>query len=266
MDFDLSIIIVNYNGQKYLKDCLNSIYKNTQNIQYEIIIIDNASTDNSCHYLKKNHPEVILIESKINLGFGKGNNEAVKKAKGNFLLLLNNDTILLNPLKEILEVYKRLYNVGFMGILMLNGNKEYSQSSGNLPNIINMFWLKHLYYQNKEFKSGAFSKKIYEVGWISGSFMIIKKSIYEDINGFDERFFMYVEDVDICKRVKDRGLKNILLSDHSYIHFGGFNTNKNYLLIEGYKKYINIHFKGLKKIAMKSSLIANAFYKYMKKK
>ena len=98
MDIELSIIIVNYNGKKFLKDCFDSITDCLLDVKHEIVVVDNNSTDDSSHYIKTNFPEVILISSNTNLGFGKGNNLGVQNAKGKYILLLNNDTILISPL------------------------------------------------------------------------------------------------------------------------------------------------------------------------
>ena len=98
MKIELSVIIVNFNGVQYLKECLDSLYKKLSDIAFEIIVLDNNSSDDSCNFLKNNYPGVKLIESKINLGFGKRNNEAVKAAQGSFLLLINNDTVVLDSI------------------------------------------------------------------------------------------------------------------------------------------------------------------------
>ncbi|OYX28467.1 MAG: hypothetical protein B7Z06_01660, partial [Flavobacteriales bacterium 32-35-8] len=122
---DLSVIIVNYNGISYLNDCFNSLKANIVDIEYEIIVIDNDSRDNSCDYLKEYFPEVNLIESKSNMGFGKANNLGVLNAKGNTILLLNNDTIIQD---NLIPAYKKLYEKpehGIVAINMLNGNRDY---------------------------------------------------------------------------------------------------------------------------------------------
>jgi len=125
MNTTLSVIIVNYNGCKYLKDCLNSLYQHLNGISFEIIIIDNNSQDESCEYIKTNYPAIKLIESKINFGFGKGNNEAVKQSKGDYLLLINNDTIVLDDLKPVLDHLKLDESIGAIGINMFSGANKY---------------------------------------------------------------------------------------------------------------------------------------------
>ncbi|MCW1146900.1 glycosyltransferase family 2 protein [Flavobacterium lacisediminis] len=264
MNIELSVIIVNYNGVKYLKDCLDSLYLKLTNISFEIIILDNNSTDNSCVYIKENFPTVKLVESKINHGFGKGNNEAVKHAKGKYLLLFNNDTILLDNLLPALEFLENDSKIGVIGINMLNGKKEYLQAAGNFPNFKNMFQFQKLLDLGIEFKKGKFTKKYYEVDWLVGSFLMLTKETYLLIKGFDEDYFMYVEDVDLCKKIADVGLKRIFLPNLSYIHYVGFNKKKNPLLVKGYKIYLKKHFKGISVFFISLALTINSFVKFLK--
>lgn len=264
MNIEVSVIIVNYNGLKYLKECLESLYKNLEEITFEIIIIDNNSQDASCAFIKNNFPEIKLIESKINYGFGKGNNEAVKTAKGNYLLLINNDTIVLDKIKTVLNFIKNDNNIGVVGVNMLNNNKEYIPAAGNFPNLRNMFQLQKLLDLGKEFKKGKFSKESYEVDWLTGSFLFLSTETYQKINGFDEDYFMYVEDVDFCKKIANIGLKRIFIPNLNYIHFVGFHPKKNPMLIKGYKIYIQKHFSGLLKPTIYSVLLINLIVKEIK--
>lgn len=265
MNIELSVIIVNYNGVKYLKECLDSLYQKLNNITFEIIILDNNSTDDSCAYIKANFPEVKLIESKINYGFGKGNNEAVKTAQGNYLLLINNDTIVLDYLLPVLEFLKKDTSIGVIGINMLNGKKEYLPAAGNFPNLKNMFQLKKLLQNGSEFNLGNFSRDSYEVDWLGGSFLLLSKTTYENIKGFDEDYFMYVEDVDFSKRIANLGLKRVFLPNYNYIHFVGFTKAKNPMLIKGYEIYISKHFTGLDKLLVTQALKINKLVKNIKK-
>lgn len=264
MKIQLSLIIVNYNGLKYLKDCFDSFYAKLENIAFEIIVIDNNSSDASCQYIKDNYSEIILIESKINHGFGKGNNEAVKRAKGEYLLLINNDTILIDQLKPVLDFLESDKNVGAVGINMLDANRHYIPAAGVFPNKRNMLQLKKLLDVNSDFINNKFTKNNYDVDWICGSFMMVPKHVFEKINGFDEDYFMYVEDVDFCKKIENIGLRRVFLPNSSYIHFVGFKKSKNKMLINGYKTYISKHFKGIEQLAMLAILQVNNFVKTMK--
>lgn len=262
---ELSVIIVNYNGLQFLQNCFDSLIQNLNEINYEIILFDNNSVDESKVFIKEKYPNVICIESNQNLGFGVGNNRAVSVAKGDYLLLINNDTIVLDALKPILEQLKSDNSIGVIGIKMLNKNKEYLQSAGNFPNPRNMFQLKNLLGLGKEFEFGVFKKYSYEVDWMAGSFLILSKQIYQEIDGFDNDYFMYVEDVDFCKKISDLGYKRIFLPAFSYIHFVGFSNSKNPQLIKGYEIYIAKHCKGLNRTFCQFALIINKYVKRLKK-
>lgn len=265
MNVDLSVIIVNYNGLKYLQECFYSLCDKLKNTSFEIIVIDNNSSDESTSFIKENYPNIFLIESKINLGFGKGNNEAVKYAKGKYLLLINNDTIVIDNLKPVLEHLKSDNSIGVVGIKMLNKHSEYLQSAGKFPNPRNMFQLKKLLRLGKEFETGIFNKNSYEVDWLAGSFLMLSKQIYQEIGGFDKDYFMYVEDVDFCKKIAESGYKRIFLPTFSYIHFVGFSNSKKPLLITGYEIYIAKHCKGINKFICQCAIKTNKHVKNLKK-
>jgi len=264
MKVELSVIIVNYNGQIYFKDCLDSLYSKLEGISFEIIVFDNNSSDNSCLFIKENYPQVILIESKVNHGFGKGNNEAVKYAKGEFLLLINNDTIVLDNLLPVLNHIKSNANIGVIGINMLNKERKYIPAAGVFPNFNNMFLMKKLLQIDEEFVNGNFSKSSYNVDWLGGSFLLLTKTLYNEINGFDEDYFMYVEDVDFCKKIANKGHLRVFLPNYSYIHFVGFTKSKNPMLIKGYELYISKHFNGLEKLKVMTALKINKLVKKIK--
>ncbi|MCF1190315.1 glycosyltransferase family 2 protein [Mangrovimonas sp. AS39] len=263
---DLSIIIVNYNGEKYLDDCLSSIFIQCEGINFEIIIWDNASSDDSNKLIKANYGNrVTLIESKMNLGFAGGNNGASKLAKGTFLLLLNNDTILIEPIKPALDLMKSDAKIGALGIKMLNGYKRYTNSCGSLPKPYQLIYFKLFSSIGGPFLNGEFqAERPIEVGWLSGSFLMTPKALWDDIDGLDESYFMYVEDVDYSKKVKDRGYKRIFMPNIEYIHLIGFQSAKNNLLVKGYRIYINKHFKGLKKLIGHACLSINEQVKKFK--
>jgi GT2 family glycosyltransferase len=264
MEVQLSVIIINYNGFVFLKDCLDSLQDKLQSISYEIIIFDNNSKDESCSFIKKNYTEVNLIESKVNFGFGKGNNEAVKQAKGKYLLLFNNDTILLDRVDSLITLLEEDKKAGVVGINMLNKYEEYIPAAGNFPNARNMFQFKKLLDLGLEFKLGKFTKEQYEVDWLGGSFLFLKKETYINVCGFDEDYFMYVEDVDFCKKIANIGLKRIFVPSLNYIHYVGFNKKKNPKLVEGYRIYLKKHKKGFEFVLLFFLLRINSIVKKIK--
>jgi len=257
----LSIIIVNYNGVSFLNDCFKSLKDNLSGIPYEIIVVDNDSKDESCDFIKKNFPEVILIESKVNLGFGKANNLGVKNANGETILLLNNDTIILSNLQPAIETLYTKPENGIVGINMVDANKKYICAVGRFPSPLRLIKISFLKEKREVFQTGNFDKVLYEVDWISGSFMLMRKADYESIGGFDADYFMYVEDVDLCKKMNNIEKKCIFQSNLSYIHFVGFNKTREILLIEGYKLFSEKHFNFLNSIFAKICLKINYSYK-----
>lgn len=246
----LSIIIVNYNGGKFLKDCLNSIYKNCINENFEIIIVDNNSSDNSISIIKEFYSDCILIQSKKNLGFAKGNNLGVKNCSGKYVLLLNNDTILLDDITPSINILEKNKEIGLLGIKMLDKDLKYEKSAGKFPNLLSLLFFSKLFFNKKSFSSGVFSKDIIEVDWIQGSFLLTKKSLYSEVKGLDDDYFMYVEDVDFCKKIEKLNKKRVYYSKQSYIHFGGFNSSRKKMLIDGYVLYVKKHFVKYKLIAL----------------
>jgi GT2 family glycosyltransferase len=265
---ELSIIIVNYNGAKYLHDCLASVHKQCQGITYEIIIVDNQSTDKSLEIIDNNYPESILIRNTKNLGFAKANNIGVSKSNGKFILLLNNDTILEDNLNEIITFFKGNISglAGAMSIKMLGKNREYRKSVGYFPSSIRLLKLSSLYRNLGGFSNGDFDPeiKIYDVDWIEGSFLLTTKEIWNLLNGLSESYFMYCEDIDFCKRIKQNGYKVLYAPFYSYVHYGGYNSGRQELLLESFNIYINRHKKGINRMLALYALKINKIIKYVK--
>ena len=264
---DLSIIIITYNSDQYIKECIASIYKHCNTINYEIIVFDNNSKDRTINILESDFKNIKLIKSTENLGFSKGNNRAVQYSKGDYILLLNIDTILLNDLSEVLSLIKKNDQIGAIGIKMLDGKKNYLQSVGKFPKPMNLIKLSFLNNISSEFTNGLFNNpnQLKKVDWITGAFLLTTRVCWDDVNGLDEEYFMYVEDVDFCKKLESISKGVFFLPSLSYIHFVGFNKNRESFLIEGYGIFVKKHFKGLNKIIAKSSLkINNAFKKAAK--
>jgi GT2 family glycosyltransferase len=248
MQLDLSIIIVNYNGKHYLKECLDSIKTHCSSVAHEVIIVDNLSTDGSQEYIKREFPSVVFIENPSNDGFARGNNIGAAKAKGKALLLLNNDTILLDDMRPVVDQIQA-NAIGAIGIKMLDAEKQYGKSAGRFPSLKELFFFSKLFLSDQGFDSGEFTQDILEVDWIQGSFLMIKKADYDAVNGLDEDYFMYAEDMDFCKKIAEMGKKTVYDSRFSYIHFGGFNKARQPLLINGFKIYVSKHFKSFKNVA-----------------
>ena len=260
----ISVVIVNYNGQKYFQDCLESLKYHLHGIANEIIIVDNNSTDTSCLFIKENYPEVKLIESEENLGFGRANNLGVKHATGDTILLVNNDTILQNHLLPAIETLYSKPENGIVTINMIDANKQYISGVGRFPSPLKLLKISFLNDGRKAFQTGNFDTKLYNVDWVCGAFMLVKKTDYERINGFDTDYFMYVEDVDFCKRMAEAGKRCVFQSNLSYIHFVGFNKSREHLLLKGYEIYAEKHFNLIGKLVGKLMITINRTIKSIK--
>lgn len=230
----LSIIIVNFNGANFLRQCIDSII-NILTISYEIIVVDNNSTDNSVEILNDYNDQVLPLRSPINLGFAKGNNYGVKRANGSFILLLNNDTILKSDLKLSIDLMQKEKSIGLMGGKMLGANGEYRHSAGRFPYPQRILMISKMLEKRGFFNTGDFPKKTHETGYrvdfVEGSFMLIKKALWDEIGGFDDIFFMYGEDVDLCYRIRKAGYNVIFNPDVEYIHFSGFNHRRDLFIV-----------------------------------
>lgn len=206
----LSIIILNFNTAKITLDCLKSIEKYPFDNNFEVILVDNCSTDNSDKLLKnfksKNF-EYTFIKNKSNLGFSKGNNIGLKKSKGDFRLLLNSDTkVTKNALNQLVKTAEEKKNAGVVGARLLNKDKSIQESVFNLPTVART--LSHYWFAKKILdKYYPKSKTPVEVESVVGAAMLITPEAFQRVGYLDERYFMYFEDLDYCRSVRKSGLK-----------------------------------------------------------
>ena len=230
---DLSIIIVSYNTKEIITTCINSVIDNTKGTNYEIIVVDNGSKDGSLERLRKlekKHPQIKLITSKTNLGFGKANNLGAKKAKGKYLLLLNSDTIIIgNAIPEALKTLRKMPNVGVYSCRLMNEDKSVQPSGGYFPNLGNVFawqfFIDDLPLIGRLIPSFHPKKSSYngnkQMDWITGAFMLFPKKVFDKVGGFDENIFMYTEEMELCYRIKKLGYIISYFYFPAIIHLGG---------------------------------------------
>ena len=254
---DVSIIIVNYNTRDLLNQCIGSIYHYSSDINFEIIVVDNASSDGSTDMIKARYLEVILIESKENLGFGRANNLGAKHASGTYLLLLNSDTILLeNSIRILYDFFESANdpNLAVIGCKLLDINKRPHISYGNFPTIRQELFeygfsrIFRKYYLTKLSPSVCDDgRQIKEVDYIMGANLFFKRQIFEQVNGFDEDFFLYYEETEICFRLKKQGFRIQWVPLTSIIHYIGASGNQtkefNYWILEQLHKSKHLYFK-----------------------
>jgi GT2 family glycosyltransferase len=203
---DLSVIIVNYNTKKLLLDCLDSIVKQTQNINYEIIVVDNASIDGSVEEIQSRScgTKFKIIINKSNLGYAKANNIGIRQANGKWILLLNTDTkIVDNALKKLVDFSEGKQNLGVLGPKLLNPDDSAQLSTARFLTLPNVFlWL----FTGDRFLYSS-PKSAVQTDWVMGSAFLIKREVIDKVGLLDEKFFMYVEEQEWCYRIKKAGFE-----------------------------------------------------------
>ncbi len=233
--FDLSIVIVNFNTEAITLACLESLYQYTKGISFEVVVVDNGSSDGSAEALNKfgaKHAAFKLILSPKNQGFGIGNNLGAKEAKGEYLLFLNTDTLFIeNNLPYCLQQMKKNDNIGIYGCNLVNKDGSHQPSGGYFPDLKNLlawqFFLDDIPVVNQLFKSVHPHSSESSPDWVTGAFVIIPAKIFRKVGGFDENIFMYVEELELCYRIKKLGKKAVLDSRTSLIHLGGASGGSN---------------------------------------
>ena len=235
----LSIIIVNYNVRDFLMHALESIQRAVVKIPHEIFIVDNASVDGSVEMVKNRFPDVNLIENQINKGFAAANNQAMKASSGEFIVLINPDTVVQeDTFSRLIEFMKKNPDAGAATCKILNPDGSFSvDSRHSIPTPMTAFWkqigLNRLFPKSKIFARYNLTyldeNEIYPVDAISGSFMFIRRDTFEKVGYLDEDYFMYCEDVDYCYRITRSGWKVYYAPVSDIIHYKGESTKKNNL-------------------------------------
>lgn len=229
---DVSIILVSYNTKDLTRNCLKSIYEQTQGVNFEIFVVDNNSYDGSQEMIEKEFPQVRLIKNSDNKGFGAANNIAIKQSNAKYIFCLNTDTILLNNAVKIFFDFMEKtenQNVGVCGGQLLNQNQTPTYSVGNYPTLSRIFFtfLGLKYFFPKKYKediapaSIVYYDKPTSVDYITGADIFFRKSVLDKVGIFDENIFMYGEESDLCFRVKRAGFDVVFLPESEIIHLEG---------------------------------------------
>ena len=261
----LSIIIVSYEVKYFLEQCLFSVKeaiklaeKEFGGLPIEVIVVDNASSDGTVNYLRESFASINFIPNKTNVGFGRANNQAIEKAQGKYILFLNPDTILPEEsLKDCLSFMESNATAGGLGVRMIDGSGRFLvESKRGFPTAWRSFCklsgLSFLFPSSKIFagynlghvKDGA----VLPIEVLAGAYMMVRKEILDNIGGFDERFFMYAEDIDLSKRIRDAGFENYYLGTCTVLHFKGESTRRDKLYIQRFYEamtlYVQKHYTG----------------------
>jgi len=240
----LSVVILNYNVRYFLELCLKSVEAAIQDIDAEIIVVDNLSPDDSCEMVKTQFPKVILIENTVNYGFSKGNNIGVAQAKGDYVCILNPDTVVAeDTFKKVLAFAENTPDMGIVGCKLIDGTGQFlPESKRNIPTP----WvsLQKIFGHSKPYYATNLSEnETGKVNVLVGAFMLLKRQVYNDINGFDEDFFMYGEDMDISYRVLKAGYQNYYNATTTVIHYKGESTMKDKVYAKRFNEAMQIFFK-----------------------
>ncbi len=250
----LSIIIVNWNVKSLLEKCLESIYKKEKNLDFEIFVVDNASSDGSAEMVKEKFPQVKLITNKENKGFAIANNQGIKQAQGEFILLLNPDTeILDNALEKMVNFMRQYSSCGILGCKLLNSDGSLQPSCRAFPSLYSqvIILLKlHNFFPRlvkKYYMLNCPHHEIREVDQVMGACFLIRKKMIDEIGLLDEGYRVLFEEVDYCKRAKDANWKIYFTPEAKIIHHKGQSFKKqeivakqinfNRSLLRYFKKY-----------------------------
>jgi len=230
----ISIIIVNWNSSDLLRNCLNSIKQSDTSVHYEIIVIDNASSDNSVNMVKKEFRDVILVENEENFGFAKAVNAGIKKSEGDLIFLLNSDCELKesNTLEKVERFFARNAMVGILGLQLVFPDGIPQSSGGKFVSVGQLVKHQILFLDSPVFhrlndwlrkkKNAAF----YEVDFVSGACLFVKRDVINDIGLFNDNFFMYGEDMEFCYRAKQKGWRVAILPTVKVVHLKSQSTKK----------------------------------------
>lgn len=226
---NISVVIVNYNTKDFLLGCIKSLVENNQCSQQDITVVDNASVDGSLQTLKKQFPEVKAVCNNNNIGFGKANNGVLKDLNTKYVLIINPDVVVLkDSLRKMAEFMDVNTDIGIVGPDILGADHKRQYSGITFPNNFN-FLCESIYLDRLFPKSKYFARQIagyrnwnnnMEVDYLQGSCLLIRKILLDEIGLFDERYFMYFEETDLCYRAKKAGWKIFRLAEAPVIHFG----------------------------------------------
>jgi len=224
----LSLIIVHYRTRGLLKQCLKSLMSAEIKVPHEIIVVDNNSKDGTVEMIKNRFPSVRLIANPENIGFGRANNMAIATAQGEYVVILNPDTCSFpGQFEKILEYAETHSDIGVLGARLLDPDRLtqcscYSEHKWYTPITRRTFIGKTAFgkRENARFLMDDFDRKeIRDVDWVQGSFMMMPMRVIAEVGGFDDRYFMYFEDADLCKRIRELGRRVVYFPHASFVHY-----------------------------------------------
>ncbi len=231
---DISIILVNYKTKDLTINAIKSVFEKTQGIDFEIFVVDNNSQDGSIEAIEKEFPNINIIKNPVNAGFGAANNIAIKQVKGKYILCLNTDTLLINNAIKIMFDFmekEENKNVAVCGGLLFDKYKNRIHCGQKLPSIGDILWkfgigkLFPKQYYNYINDYDLTKQESSNIGYITGADILFRKSVLDEVGLFDEKFFMYFEETDLCKRIRDKGYDIKIVKNAKIIHLEGQSNN-----------------------------------------
>jgi GT2 family glycosyltransferase len=223
----LSIVIICWNDLRVIRDCLRSIYRGTHATNFEVVVSDNGSVDGSVEFIRNHYPQVRIVENRQNLGFARGNNAGVRVSRGEYILILNPDTIIHDgALDKLVEFAGRHSEAGAFGCRVLNPDSTYQVSARLFPTVLR-YWVSALglsrlssffIYEEYPRWRGDTERSI---DWQSGCCVMFRGNLLKRLGGFDEQFFYHFEEVDLCRRVWNAGYPILFTPEAVITHLGG---------------------------------------------
>ena len=228
---DLSIIVVNWNTRDLLANCLQSIYDTVHDLTFEVIVVDNASTDGSADMVRERFPQVRLIENAENVGFAKANNQGIKRSSGRYIVLLNSDTVVRSKAIAHLTTFLDTHpDAGACGPLLLNPNDTLQPSCYPFLTAGREFW--RLIFLDRVIRIGSYpmnhwdTKSPHNVEVVSGACLALRREALNHVGLLDERYFMYSEEMDLCYRLHQEGWRIYWVPQAHVMHYGGQSTRQ----------------------------------------
>ncbi|MGA3322970.1 MAG: glycosyltransferase family 2 protein [Terriglobia bacterium] len=277
----LSIIILCWNDRKVIADCLESIFAHTHSTELEVIVSDNGSTDGSIEFIRASYPQVQVIENGRNLRFARANNVGIRASRGEYILILNPDTLIHEgTLDTMVKFADQHPGIGAVGCKVLGADGSYQVSAFPFDSLRSDWIIAlHLEFLNgigKWFQGGAYAgwkgETQRQVDWISGCCMMIRGNVLRDASGFDEQFFYYFEDQDLCRRIWAAGYPILYVPDATITHLGGQSTKSRFpplgFVLDGqvtrylyyYKYYGRRGVRRARRVALTSALLRRVGY------
>ncbi|HUX87696.1 MAG TPA: glycosyltransferase family 2 protein [Chloroflexota bacterium] len=224
---DLSIVIVSWNTRDFLRRCLESVQRTCDSLSYEVLVVDNGSTDGSVELVAEEFPDVVLLRNTENVGFARANNQAIQRSRGRHVLLLNSDAELIgSTAQRIVEFLDAHPEAGALGGQLLNPDGSFQSSYADFPSLGGELLLltglaRWLRWPGYPFYPEARSQQVRSVDWVSGALLAVRRSAIEAVGALDEDYFMYTEETDWCYRLRQAGWATAYLPEAKAYHYAG---------------------------------------------